>query len=129
MAESANTACLPVCLGVSKPFGASSVTSDYQSGRLSSSLRFAADRSLNKSRSLVRQLHIRTALPATDGSSIKALLTPPISGLKLIPQRRGNHSDNKDGNYQDDFGIDLSDSDAPASETGSALSKWYLITT
>lgn len=115
LARSAEAACLPVRLGVAKPFGANSVTNEYQSVRNNSSMRTVSDRSRN--RSLNRQYHIRSALLTSDDQSNRAWPTPPSSGLRLVPQHRGAQSSQEDG-YQDEFGMDLSDSDVPPSEIG-----------
>ena len=111
---------------MSKPFGASSVTNEYQPSRLPSSLRFAADRNSGM-RSLARQLHIRSALSAADSqpvpgsstSSTAVKLSPglPLTGLKLVPQYRSTENkDGEDGGEHDEFGMDLSDSDMPISD-------------
>ena len=111
MARAAETACLPVRMGVAKPFGASSVTNDYQSHRMHSSMRSITERGLNRTRSLVRQFHVRSALVGTEEPHVltqKTTPTPPISGIKLIPQHRGSQL-----SQEDEFGMDLSDSDVP----------------
>ena len=123
IARAAEVAITPVRLGVSKPFGASSVTNEYQPTRLPTSLRFAADRNSGM-RSLSRQLHIRSALPTTDphgshGGSIASSLLP-LNGLKLQPQLRGaggaREGEEGEGVDHDEFGMDLSDSDIPVSD-------------
>lgn len=124
IAKAAEVCIIPVRLGVSKPFGASSVTNEYQPSRLPSSLRFAADRNSGM-RSLSRQLHIRSALPNSDIQTESGTDTfgqvpmLPLIGLKFIPQLHGNGSkdggDDSNGDH-DDFGMDLSDSDMPISD-------------
>ena len=120
LAKAAETACLPVRLGVAKPFGANSVTNEYRSLRNHSSMRSVSDRSRN--RSLNRQYHVRSALLATEDQILhnsKLLkLSPPSCGLRLVPQNRGGVQSLQEDGYQDEFGMDLSDSDIPASEIG-----------
>lgn len=99
-------------MGVAKPFGASSVTNDYQSSRPHSSSRAVSDRSRN--RSLLRQFHIRTALPHQNTKVSQSSLLPPFTGIRLMPHYHGNQS--LPGEDQDDFGMDLSDSDVPHSD-------------
>lgn len=124
IARAAEVTIAPVRLGVSKPFGASSVTNEYQPSRLPSSLRFAADRNSGM-RSMARQLHIRSALPTQDmptphtGTSTTSQGLLPITGLKLVPQQRGTGTkdgDDTEGGDHDEFGMDLSDSDMQISE-------------
>lgn len=118
MAKAAETASLPVRMGVAKPFGASSVTNEYQSTRIHSSARTVADRSRN--RSLDRQFHVRAALlsPGTSHSAVPVPIPPPLMGIRLMPQHHGGGNQSLPGEDQDDFGMDLSDSDVPASEVG-----------
>lgn len=119
LAHAAESANLPVRMGVSKPFGASSVVSDYQSQRFNGSSRFHPRRG----RSLGRQLHIRSALPAFDVSCSNPVPTPPITGIRLVPRQRNNLDVSKDeegGSLQEDpeYAIDFSDSDIPMSDIG-----------
>jgi E3 ubiquitin-protein ligase EDD1 len=112
MAKAAETACLPVRMGVAKPFGANSVTNEYQAVR-GTSMRQVGDRSRN--RSLRRQFHVRSALKVTEeemSQSDKVVPILPSSGIRLVPQHRGIQS-SQDG-YQDEYGMDLSDSENPA---------------
>lgn len=140
LAQTAEMACLPVRLGVAKPFGASSVTSEYQSARMLPSMRYAG-RGINRNRSLTQQLHVRSALSNPDSRAMNDGKPNPVlphTGMRLAPQHRDNRPgtgevgvDNGEtkkagegageaGWYQYDgeFGMDMSDSDMAASEIG-----------
>ena len=140
LAQAAEMSSLPVRLGVAKPFGASSVTSEYQSARILPSVRYPG-RNINRGRSLAQQLHVRSALSNPDSQALNGGRPNPMLphvGMKLVPQHRDNRPGTgelgpengetakaREGSaeagwyqYDGEFGMDMSDSDMAASEIG-----------
>ncbi len=98
LAESAEAAIAPVRLGISKPLGASSVSAEYHNPRSlvpPSALR-SSRQSQNQSRTLARQMHVRSALPLSRHHNQPTPSTHaraphlPAEGIVLRPLAKGS---------------------------------------
>ena len=91
LAESADTAAAPVRLGISKPQGAHSVSADYPPPRViasSTSYHRAARQNEDPHQALLRQMHIRSALPYAESGGSVPVAPLPTDGVFLRPQAK-----------------------------------------